>query len=522
MKPSKSIQELIEEKNEERHLKLTRKIQIGDEFIYIDYTRTHVDEGSLKPIYDNMKGIEDKIDDMFTGKKINFTEDRKVLHTALRDKDLIRKLSGEFPDLELTKECTEIYKEFMSMKKFSDKFNNGELLGITGEKIDTVVNIGIGGSDLGPKMACHALNFYKKGNTKVYFISNIDGTDTKLVFDNIDPKKTLFIVVSKTFTTLETISNGNLALNMMKDALKLPEKDIAQHHFVAVSSNLDEVKKFGIKNVFGMWDYVGGRYSVWSTVGLILCLYIGFDNFLEFLKGASIMDEHFKSAKKNENIPILHAVIEIFYNHRLHYNNKCIVPYDQYLSTLPSYLQQAEMESNGKSITKNNEKVERTCFIIWGGTGTDAQHSFFQLSHQGTRETLYEFLMPLSPLNDYKCGNVSHHQMLISNCLAQSRALAIGKKSKTNLHRNFTGNRPSITMCYSKLTPKTLGALISLYEHKIFIQGIYWNINSFDQFGVELGKTMAKEILKDIEEKKHDDNDSATKEILDLVKILNK
>lgn len=482
-----------------RNKTMIHKINIEDEFLHIDYTKTHLLQSNLTTYKDQLEkmNIKAKIDEMFNGSKINFTEQRKVLHVALRDKDVLKKLKGE--DVDLKDEKKESYDELIKMREFSKVISEKKLLGATGKIIDTIVNIGIGGSDLGPRMVCEALHFYKQKDLSTHFISNVDATETILVFEKIDPEKTLFIVVSKTFTTQETIENAKLARSIFIKKTKLDEAKISKHHFVAVSSNQEEAKKFGIETVFGMGDYVGGRYSLWSTVGLSICLYIGFENFLKLLSGGSVMDEHFRSADIAQNIPINHAIVELFYNNQLGFNNKCIVPYDTYLAKLSSYLQQAEMESNGKTQTKNGKSDNKTGMIIWGEVGTNAQHSFFQLLHQGNRDILTEFLVGLEPLQTC-CPHVkNHHKILYANCIAQSEALMIGKESE-DPHKFFSGNRPSITIIYSKLTPNVLGALIALYEHKIFIQGIYWGINSFDQFGVELGKKLAKNILEELNE----------------------
>ncbi|KAF7684645.1 putative glucose-6-phosphate isomerase [Astathelohania contejeani] len=505
----KEIEETVNRKE-----KFTKNINIGREFIYADYMKTHLEEDNLVSLLKKID-YKDKIEEMFTGKEINFTENRKVLHVALRDKNVVGKLQGA--NIVLEEPYLSIYNELQKIRKFTDKFLNSELIGVTGRPLRTVVNIGIGGSDLGPRMVCHALQSYKQ-DVEVHFISNVDPTDLNLVFEQINPEETLFIVVSKTFTTAETIANATHALSKCANLLKTAESEITKNHFVAVSANTNEVKKFGIENIFTMWDFVGGRYSLWSSVGLIISLYIGFNNFLELLAGASVMDEHFRNDPIESNIPILHAVVELFYNNECGYNNKCVLPYDQYLLHLPAYLQQAEMESNGKSASREGKVNQKTGMIIWGGIGTNSQHSFFQLLHQGTRKILAEFLLPLSPLAE-DAFSKEHHAMLVANCLAQSRALMIGRPGP--LERHFDGNKPSITLCYSKLTPEILGALIALYEHKIFIQGIFWNINSFDQFGVELGKHIALEIYDEIRGGVGN-SDNSTKEVIKFYRQLNK
>lgn len=498
------IKELFD-KDKQRVKHFSKTVKINKESIYYDFSKTHFTDADFKKIYKKMEDrkVNEKIKGMFSGEKINYTENREVLHVYLRDKEVLKGIESGHPK-NLDGKKLDIYNELIKIREFVGQIHKGEFKGVTGKRIDTIVNIGIGGSDLGPRMVCEALKSYAKKDLNVHFISNIDATDTIEVFKKINPESTLFVVVSKTFTTLETIQNYQLALKYMEERLQKSKSEISKHHFVAVSSNIPETKKFNIQKVFAMWDFVGGRYSLWSPVGLIIALYLGFDNFLEMLRGASVVDEGFK---EKDNVEMLHAAVEIFYSER-GYNNKCLVPYDQYLEKFYLYLQQAEMESNGK-----HSGEEDTGMIIWGGVGTNVQHSFFQLLHQGTRKILTEFLFPLAPLHTEE----KYHQMVLSNVLAQSRALMTGKQGEKNKDY-FEGNKPSITISYSKLTPSTLGALIAHYEHKIFIQGIYWNINSFDQFGVTLGKTIATQLLKDIEGGECDSYDPSTNELLRKVK----
>lgn len=522
------IKKLFEE-DKDRVNKCTHTISLdAKHFLYFDFSKTHVTDQDLDNMLKklNQLNLQNKIKDMFDGKKINYTENKQVLHVLLRDKEILDalcenernqtdKIKSKNCDLNDTK-CnledikTTIYDELIKMKNFSKDLREGKMLGATGQKIDTVVNIGIGGSDLGPKFVCDALKYYADGLIQVDFISNIDATATVEVFKKINPEKTLFIVVSKTFTTLETLKNMELCYKYMVKAINKERSCIFKHHFVAVSANTDEVKKYKIENIFDMWDFVGGRYSLWSAVGLSICCYLGFDNFYKLLKGASIVDENFKKMS-NMNTTIIHAMVELYYSN-INFNNKCIVTYDQYLEKMYLYLQQAEMESNGKYSKETN-----TGMIIWGGVGTDVQHSFFQLLHQGTREILTEFLFPFESLHNEK----EYHNMLLSNCFAQSMALMEGKRSK-NENDNFLGNKPSITIGYSKLCPITLGALIAHYEHKIFVQGIYWEINSFDQFGVTLGKKIATNVLKSFENKINEEFDPSTAKLLQKVWDLEK
>ncbi|EPR78058.1 Glucose-6-phosphate isomerase [Spraguea lophii 42_110] len=505
--------------DKERLEKLSREIKIGDEMIYYDYSKTHIDNENLQKYYKIFEAKKEEIAKMKNRENINFTENRKVLHISLRSGNVIKNLKGE--NVELENEEIEVYNELCKIKEFTEEFKYGSLKGCTGKRINTVVNIGIGGSDLGPRMVCNALQQYKQKDTKVHFITNVDPTDTYLTFEKIDPEETLFLIVSKTFTTLETLTNARLARKLICEKLNKDEKEVSKHHFIAVSANIEKVKEFGIEKRFTMWDYVGGRYSLWSAVGLSISLFVGFDNFLALLEGASIADDHFFNSKIIENIPVLHSIVEIFYNNELNYNNKCIITYDQYLVDFTSYLQQAEMESNGKTATKYGNTDKDTGMIIWGGLGTNSQHSFFQLIHQGTRKILCEFLCSLKSLNDYKI-NDSLHKHLYSNFVAQGRALMAGKHDN-NMYKNFNGNKPTISIVYSKLTPSVLGALIAMYEHKIYLQGLYWNINSFDQFGVELGKVLAKETFNQLNgEKKDEMIDPSTSKMIDLFLKQNK
>lgn len=499
--------------------KFILKVEVGDETLHFDYTKTHIDTMLLYELRRNFKNYKG-IKGMFNKEEINFTEHRKVLHIALRNKKVLEAVERNSDGRNLCDEEQLVFRELKKMREFEKKFQKGEIMGVTGKRLRNVVNIGIGGSDLGPRMVTDALEFYKKDGVKVFYISNIDSTGTERVFKEIDPEETLFIVVSKTFTTLETLANATLALKLMEERLNVDKREIANKHFVAVSANKDEVEKFGIKNSFDMWDFVGGRFSLWSAVGLSIVLYIGFTNFLSLLKGASIMDEHFENTMTEKNAPIMQALIEIYYTNFRKYDSKCIVAYDEYLKDLYSYLQQAEMESNGKMATFSGSVSWNTGMIIWGSVGTSAQHSFFQLLHQGTRRVLVEILLPLQPLNDQKVMDHSHFEMLFANGVAQSQALMVGIETSNN-HKYFGGNRPSITICYTKLTPAVLGALIAFYEHKIFVQGLYWCINSFDQFGVELGKKLAKEVLSHIDNEPND-VDASTKNLINMYKSYTK
>lgn len=500
------------------------------EYLYFDLSKSHIANGDKERLKETIleNDLNLKTEGMWCGKNVNYTESRPVLHYLLRDEEVLNeveyKLTGNRPESTyepahknetILNAKREIVEEFLKMAEFCKKFEN--MKGITGKEIDTIVNIGIGGSDLGPRMVTDALQFYSKGKS-VHFISNVDPSDTLKTFKKIDVEKTLFIVVSKTFTTIETIENFKLVLGLTKSALKnkFASEEICNKHFVAVSSNITETSKYGIETVFKMWDFVGGRYSLWSAVGLSICLYLGFENYMRLLRGASHIDKEFYT-KKIDSIAATLAVNELFYISK-GYNNKCLVSYDSYLELLYKYLQQAEMESNGKHSSKQ--------MIIWGGVGTDVQHSFFQLLHQGEQDIYLEFLCPIKNVSadeeskeaQENMEMIQYHQKLLAaSCLAQSRSLLVGKHSD-DLNHYFSGNKPSVTILYSKLTPETLGALLAIYEHKIFVEGVYFNINSFDQFGVELGKALTNELMKEIKGGQSTNLDASTAALLEFIK----
>ena len=454
--------------------------------------------------------LRDAIDKQFTGEKINKTEDRAVLHTALRSFD---KKSPFFEVLQ---------KDRKKIKDFSDGIIDGTFSSSTGKKFTDIVNIGIGGSDLGPVMVVEALKYYKT-DLNIHFVSNIDGDHVSEILKNLNPETTFFIIVSKTFTTQETITNALTIKEWFCE--KLDEKAI-KSHFAAVSTNLNAIKDFGInpKFVFPMYDFIGGRFSLWGTVGLSISLAIGYQNFEKLLKGANSMDLHFKNEPFEKNIPVILALISIWYNNFLNAESEAIIPYSEYLKYLPSYLQQAVMESNGKSVDRNGNFIKyQTGNIIWGGSGTNAQHAFFQLIHQGTKLIPCDFIGFKKSLY----GNDDHHNKLLSNFIGQTEALLNGiglddvktemliskesheKMDKIAPFKVFQGNKPTTTILFNNLTPKSLGMLISMYEHKIFTQGIIWNIFSYDQWGVELGKKLAAKLLTEIqtgEIQKHDDS----------------
>ncbi len=467
--------------------------------LYLDYSKNRITEKTIELLikFSEEAGLKQAIEKQFSGDKINVTERRAVLHTALRssNKNPIM-VNGENikPKIEATLE---------KMKNFSNKIASGKWKGYTEKPITDIVNIGIGGSDLGPNMVVEALKFYKN-HLKTHFVSNIDGDHISEIIKSIDIETTLFIVVSKTFTTQETKSNAE---TIKKWFLKTATISDIPKHFVAVSTNLEAVENFGISksNVFPIWDWVGGRFSLWSAVGLSICLSIGFDNFKALLNGAEEMDIHFRGEKFNKNIPVILALLSIWYNNFFNSETEAVLPYSQYLSKLPAYLQQATMESNGKNIDRNGNKIDyQTGTIVWGSTGTNMQHSFMQLVHQGTKIIPSDFIGFKKSLYGLK----DHHKKLMANFYGQIDALTYGKTKEEVKHEHsedsstgilpfkvFEGNRPSNVILFDKLTPDSLGKLIALYEHKIFVQGILWNIYSYDQFGVSLGKELAQKIL---------------------------
>ncbi len=447
-------------------------------------------------------GLRQKIERMFNGEKINSTEDRAVLHTALRAP------KGASILVDGTNVVPEVHAVLAKMSEFCDRVRSGAWKGHTGKPLKNIVNIGIGGSDLGPYMATEALRFYSARQLTFRFVSNVDATDFVEATHDLDPEETLFIVCSKTFTTLETLGNARTARDFLLAKLKDPAA--VKKHFVAVSTNAEEVAKFGIDtaNMFGFWDWVGGRYSYDSAVGLSLMLAIGGEAFTEMLSGFHAMDEHFRTAPLAQNLPTLLALLGIWYNDFYGAETIAVLPYDQYLSRFSAYLQQLDMESNGKRVTLEGNAVDvQTGPIVWGQPGTNGQHAFYQLIHQGTKLIPCDFIGFSQSLNPIG----SHHDLLMANFFAQTEALAFGKTeaevAKEGVapalvpHKSFPGNRPTNTILCDRLTPSMLGKLVALYEHKIFVQGVIWGINSFDQWGVELGKVLAKRIQLELESK---------------------
>ena len=469
--------------------------------LYLDYSKNRITDETLRLLFALAEAcsLRERIDAMFRGDRINATEQRAVLHVALRAPPSER-IFVEGRDV-----VPDVQAVLDRMAAFVASVRGGEWTGHSGRRIRNVINIGIGGSDLGPVMAYEALRHYSQRDMTFRFVSNVDGTDFFEAVRDLEPGETLFIICSKTFTTLETLTNARAARDWCLHGLG-DEKAVARH-FVAVSTNADEVAKFGIDldNMFGFWDWVGGRYSMDSAIGLSTMLAIGADNFRAMLSGFHAMDEHFRSAPPNRNLPLLLGLLAIWNNDFLEAPTVAVLPYDQYLKRFPAYLQQLTMESNGKHVTLDGERVDcQTGPIYWGEPGTNGQHSFFQLIHQGTRLIACDFIgfcQALNPLGD-------QHDLLMANLFAQSEALAFGKTAQEVKaegtpddlvpHRTFEGNRPSNTILAERLTPSTLGALVALYEHSVFVQGAIWNIDSFDQWGVELGKALAKRTAAEI------------------------
>jgi glucose-6-phosphate isomerase len=473
--------------------------------LYLDYSKNRITDETLQLLIGlaEESHLQERIVAMFRGDKINVTEKRAVLHTALRapqDASIIVDGKNVVP---------EVHAVLDRMADFSNRVRDGEWKGHTGKRIRNVINVGIGGSDLGPVMAYEALKHYSDRNMTFRFVSNIDGTDFAEAVCDLDPSETLFIISSKTFTTLETMTNAHTAREWSLAGLGGDEKSVAKH-FVAVSTNAAEVTKFGIDsaNMFEFWDWVGGRYSMDSAIGLSTMVAIGPESFREMLHGFHQMDEHFRTAPLQQNLPVLMGLLSIWYNDFFAAQTVAVLPYEQYLKRFPAYLQQLTMESNGKHVTLNGKPVKQdTGPIYWGEPGTNGQHSFYQLIHQGTRLIPCDFIAFSKALNPLG----RHHDMLIANVCAQTEALAFGKTPEEVEaegtpkwlvpHRVFEGNRPSNTILAEKLTPETLGKLVALYEHSVFTQGVIWNIDSFDQWGVELGKVLAQRIIPELESK---------------------
>lgn len=496
--------------------------------LFLDYSKNRVNSETIALLVELAREcrVEEKRAAMFHGEKINHTEHRAVLHTALRaprsDKVF---LDGQ--DV-----IPEVHAVLDQMAAFTRRIHSGEWTGYTGKRITDIINIGIGGSDLGPKMVCQALQPYHRDHIRVHFVSNVDGHDLDAVLQQLEAETSLFIIASKTFTTLETMLNANSARQWFLQSGT--ESDLSRH-FVAISTNAPAVSAFGIHtdNMFPFWDWVGGRYSVWSAIGLPVALAIGYDHFAEFLSGAYAMDVHFNHAALQHNMPVILALISIWNRNFLNYASVSIAPYLQNLSHFPSYLQQLEMESNGKRVTQSGTALTwKSSPVIWGNVGTNGQHAYFQLLHQGSDITPIDFITALKPSHALP----GHHAALLANCFAQSEALMLGKTADEvraelqaqNMsaeeidyqipHRSFPGNRPSNTLLMNSLRPESLGALLALYEHKTFVQGAIWDVNSFDQWGVELGKVLARTIQAELEGGAAHTHDSSTATLIKLAK----
>ncbi len=486
------------------------KFSIQWDDLLFDYSKNRINEQTMSLLLDlareaDVAGYRDR---MFSGEKINFTEQRAVLHTALRNR------SNQPVRVDGQDIMPEVNEVLGRLRTFSDAIRSGSWVGFTQKPITDVVNIGIGGSDLGPVMVTEALRPYWKQGLSAHFVSNVDGTHMAEVLRRVNPETTLFLVASKTFTTQETLTNATTARRWLVEALK--DEAAVKRHFAALSTNAAEVSKFGIdvENMFGFWDWVGGRYSLWSAIGLSIACVIGMDNFEALLAGAHEADRHFVEAPPERNIPLLMGLLGVWYHNFFDAHTHAILPYDQYMHRFAAYFQQGDMESNGKGVDRDGHRIDgySTGPVIWGEPGTNGQHAFYQLIHQGTRLIPADFLAPVETQNPVG----EHHPILLANFFAQTEALMMGKTEaevRAELvaqglsgealerlvpHKVFTGNRPTNSFLFQKLTPQMLGRLIALYEHKIFVQGVIWRINSFDQWGVELGKQLAKRILPEL------------------------
>ena len=534
------IKDLFDDKNR------LAKFSFNFNDFYFDFSKNKINDEIFNNLINlaNECGLSESIKSILNADKFNFTENREVLHFALRynNNDAEKYHFNHFiNDNDILVDIENIKQK---MKEFTNKVRNGEWLGYTGKPIKYIINIGIGGSDLGPKFVSNALHKFNNSDIKTFYVSNIDPTDLIYTLEKVDLEQTLFVIASKTFTTLETISNANLAKSVFLTNTNAETKDIAKH-FVALSTNIEKCKEFGIpeENLFAFWDWVGGRFSLWSAIGLSISLTIGWDNFEQLLEGAYKADKHFFKAEFDQNIPVIMALIGVWYRNFLDYSSYAILPYSQSLSMFSEYLQQIEMESNGKYIDKISEFINyKTSPIIWGTAGTNAQHSYFQLLHQGKEIIPADFIAFVETEVSSENSELNHilqtnHKVLLSNFIAQTEALMIGKNYESALkelensgisyidtfdlakHKTFAGNRPSTSILIDKLTPENLGTLIAFYEHKVFVQGVIWNVNSYDQWGVELGKVLAKEIKNDIDKSDNiNSHDNSTNVLINKVK----
>jgi glucose-6-phosphate isomerase len=520
-----SIKELFAQ-DPKRASKFTLRFQD----ILVDFSKNQINGRTLSYLIDlaNECQLSEAINKMFAGEAINATENRAVLHTALRNR------SNEPVFVDGKDVMPDVNRVLAQMKKFSEAIRSGEWKGYSAKKITDIVNIGIGGSDLGPVMVTEALKPYGKKGLNVHFVSNVDGTHIAETLKDLNPETTLFMIASKTFTTQETMANAHTAREWFLKSAE--DKEFIKKHFVAISTNANGVAAFGIdtKNMFEFWDWVGGRYSLWSAIGLSIACYIGFSNFEQLLTGAHEIDQHFKHSTLRKNIPVILALIGVWHNNFFNAQSHAILPYDQYLHRFAAYFQQGDMESNGKSVTRTGEPISyQTGPIIWGEPGTNGQHAFYQLIHQGSKLIPSDFMAPANSQNPIG----EHHKMLLSNFFAQTEALMNGKteeearaelvkagKSEEEIafltpFKVFSGNRPTNSILFKKLTPKVLGSLLAIYEHKIFVQGVIWNIFSFDQWGVELGKQLANKIYPELlDDSIVTDHDSSTNNLINTYK----
>lgn len=472
--------------------------------LFIDFSRNRINRETVELLLSLAKAVNLKrhISDMLDGKIVNVSEKRPALHTALR------RPPGQPLEVDGINISSGVDAELERMKQFVNHFHSGKLLGSTGKPLKKVINIGIGGSDLGPRLIVDALYEYRTPGIEVEFAANLDANDMFRILDDTDPETCLFIVTSKSFSTLETLTNAQTARRWL---ISNGCTDINKH-FVAISSNGEAATEFGIseEKIYAMWDWVGGRYSVWSSVGLPVAIYLGMDKFMRLLSGAHAMDLHFRNSPYEKNIPVMLGMLDVWYNNFFGAESIAVVPYDQRLKLLPEYLSQLVMESNGKRVDENGNPLPyHTSPVIWGSIGTNAQHAFFQMLHQGTRLVPVDFLLPVNSIHQ------ENHHKFVANCFAQGKALMLGKENPDEPHRDFPGNRPSTTIVYDNLTPGVLGMILAMYEHRTYVQARVWGINPFDQWGVELGKTLATEIIDELEGKGADtEHDASTKKLI--------
>ncbi|XP_060931956.1 glucose-6-phosphate isomerase-like [Limanda limanda] len=520
------------EEDKDRFSRFSTTLKTDDGDILLDYSKNLINQDVMDMLLAMARSrkVEEAREKMFSGEKINFTEGRAVLHVALRNR------SNAPINVDGKDVMPEVNRVLDKMKAFCHKVRSGEWRGFSGRSITDVVNIGIGGSDLGPLMVTEALKPYASAGPNVWFISNIDGTHLSKTLSALNPETTLFIIASKTFTTQETITNAESARDWLLQAAT--DKSAVAKHFVALSTNAVKVGAFGIDtaNMFEFWDWVGGRYSLWSAIGLSIALHVGFENFEQLLAGAHWMDNHFRRTPLEDNVPVLLAVLGVWYINLFQAETHAMLPYDQYMHRFAAYFQQGDMESNGKYITSDGSRVDyHTGPIVWGEPGTNGQHAFYQLIHQGTRMIPADFLIPAQ--SQHPIRDNLHHKILVANFLAQTEALMKGKtteEARNELeagglkggaleqllpHKVFQGNKPSNSIVFKKLTPFTLGALVAMYEHKIFVQGVLWDINSYDQWGVELGKQLAKQIEPELKDDSEvSSHDSSTNGLINFLK----